>query len=126
MGYKFKLEKTEKKCSKCGLVKPHTEYYYSYKKMVDGINKRYLQGPCKVCQRISMEIYRRMVGHKPNTQSKIKSNIKIEYWNTLITLLDGTQIKIVNGCSREEEIALVRNGFIHIINYDGREIKKQS
>lgn len=119
-GYKFKPNKTEKKCSICGVVKPKSEYYVSHKKNVDGVDKIYLNGPCKTCAKISMEIYRKLIGYKYVAQSKTKSNIKIEYWNTIITLIDNTKIKITTGCTREEEIALLKNGFVHIINYSGR------
>lgn len=125
-GYKFKPEKTEKKCSICGIVKPRSEYYVSHKKTVNGVDKIYLNGPCKSCARISCDSYRKMKkSGLVRSQTIRKTNIKMEFWNTNITLEDDSILYIKTGCSREDEIRLVKNGFAYIIDYGNRDCIKR-
>ena len=97
-----------KKCKQCLVRKPITDFYMYKRKDVRGETYDAIQAKCKKCES-SRHVFLQ------KKREKVKSNVKMDYRNSKITLTDGTIIDIINIVSDTDKIKLVRDGFYFIL-----------
>lgn len=120
----------KKKCVLCGVEKVEATEFYKY---TSRSGKQYHYGKCKDCYNLSikqkyhskekakevkneyMRVYMR-----DYYRGRSKSNIKIDFFNTKITLDNGDVIHILDSVTPEEEIRLKKEGYYFIF----KDVKK--